>query len=206
MWGEEGFALVQKLCGKQDTQSRCSGTTQRNGAGRKVGGGFWMRGTHVFPRLIHVDVWQKPPQYYKVIILQLKQINFLKRVRVVTRGKWWSQGRDVKSGSTNDCLQVIGKNLGGKGEEEVEEMRLTNENYCLRIKKGWYLKCTWKDQWFDWGGFSTPWMGLEETKVKSDTFVVMVETEVKKFSLMPSLFSVEIQIKTIIRNLSHLSD
>ena len=29
-------------------------------------------GAHVHPWLIHVDVWQKPPQYCKVIILQLK--------------------------------------------------------------------------------------------------------------------------------------
>ena len=29
-------------------------------------------GTHVHLWLIHVDVWQKPPQYCKVIILQLK--------------------------------------------------------------------------------------------------------------------------------------
>ena len=29
-------------------------------------------GTHVHPWLIHVDVWQKPSQYCKVIILQLK--------------------------------------------------------------------------------------------------------------------------------------
>jgi len=29
-------------------------------------------GTHVHPWLIHVDVWQKPPQYCKVISLQLK--------------------------------------------------------------------------------------------------------------------------------------
>ena len=40
-------------------------------------------GTHVHPRLIHVSVWQKPPQYCKVISLQLKffnnkQINHLK--------------------------------------------------------------------------------------------------------------------------------
>ena len=33
-------------------------------------GGFRMVGTHVQPWLIHVDVWQKPPQYCKVIILQ----------------------------------------------------------------------------------------------------------------------------------------
>ena len=31
--------------------------------------------THVHPWLIHVDVWQKTPQYCKEITLQLKQIN-----------------------------------------------------------------------------------------------------------------------------------
>ena len=36
------------------------------GSGREV----WDGGTHA--RLIHVDVWQKPPQYCKVISLQLK--------------------------------------------------------------------------------------------------------------------------------------
>ena len=38
-------------------------------------GGRWgvqAGGTHVRPWLIHVDVWQKPSQYCKVIILQLK--------------------------------------------------------------------------------------------------------------------------------------
>ena len=29
-------------------------------------------GTHVYPWLIHVDVWQKPTQFCKSIILQLK--------------------------------------------------------------------------------------------------------------------------------------
>ena len=29
-------------------------------------------GTHVHPWLIHVNVWQKPPPYCKVISLQLK--------------------------------------------------------------------------------------------------------------------------------------
>ena len=50
------------------------------GMGRGVrweGGSGW--GTHVHPWLIHVHVWQKPPQYCKVISLQLKLINFLKR-------------------------------------------------------------------------------------------------------------------------------
>ena len=34
--------------------------------------GFWDRRTHVHPWLTHVDVWQKPTQYCKVISLQLK--------------------------------------------------------------------------------------------------------------------------------------
>ena len=35
---------------------------------------FMLRGggPHVHPWLIHIDVWQKPPQYCKVITLQLK--------------------------------------------------------------------------------------------------------------------------------------
>ena len=42
-------------------------------------GGRWEGGsgcgTHVNPWLIHVNVWQKPLQYCKVIILQLIKIN-----------------------------------------------------------------------------------------------------------------------------------
>ena len=41
--------------------------------GRQERGSRW--GTHVNPWLIHVNVWQKPLQYYKVISLQLIQIN-----------------------------------------------------------------------------------------------------------------------------------
>ena len=37
------------------------------------------RGTHVNPWLIHVNVWQKPVQYCKVISLQLIKINRKKR-------------------------------------------------------------------------------------------------------------------------------
>ena len=37
-----------------------------------VGGKFKKEGTYIHLWLIHVDVWQKPTQYCKVIILQLK--------------------------------------------------------------------------------------------------------------------------------------
>ena len=42
-------------------QGWCTGMTQRDGMGREGGSGW---GTHVNPWLIHVNVWQKPPQYY----------------------------------------------------------------------------------------------------------------------------------------------
>ena len=41
--------------------------------GRREGGLGW--GMHVHPWLIHVNVWQKPLQYCKVISLQLIKIN-----------------------------------------------------------------------------------------------------------------------------------
>ena len=36
-------------------------------------------GTHVNPWLIHVNVWQKPLQYYKAISLQIIKINEKKK-------------------------------------------------------------------------------------------------------------------------------
>ena len=42
------------------------------GGGREAGSGW---GAHVNTWLIHVNVWQKPPQYCKVISLQLIKIN-----------------------------------------------------------------------------------------------------------------------------------
>ena len=59
-----------------------TGVTQRDGMGREVGGGWetgW--GTHVNPWLIHVNVWQKPLQYCKVISLQLIKIIGGKKVK-----------------------------------------------------------------------------------------------------------------------------
>ena len=40
--------------------------------GRAVGRGYKKEGTYVCLWLIHVGVWQKPSQYCKVIVLQLK--------------------------------------------------------------------------------------------------------------------------------------
>ena len=52
----------------------CTGKTQRDQVQREVGGGIY-----VTPWLIHVNVWQKPLQYCKVISLQLIKINGKKK-------------------------------------------------------------------------------------------------------------------------------
>ena len=59
-------------------QGWCAGKTQRDGMEREAGGGSgW--GTHVNPWLIHVNAWQKPLQYCKVISLQRTKINGKKK-------------------------------------------------------------------------------------------------------------------------------
>ena len=57
-------------------QGWCTGMTQRDRMEREGGSGW---GTHVNPWLIHVNVWQKPLQYGKVISLQLIKINGKKK-------------------------------------------------------------------------------------------------------------------------------
>ena len=42
---------------------------------REVGGMFKREGTYVYLGLIHTDVWQKPTQHCKAIILQFKKEN-----------------------------------------------------------------------------------------------------------------------------------
>ena len=63
-------------CSMHETGLKASALGQPRGMGW---GGRWEGvqdgGTHVHPWLIHADVWQKPPQYCKVIRLQLKKIN-----------------------------------------------------------------------------------------------------------------------------------
>ena len=74
---------------KQITSPGCMRQVLRAGAlgrprgmgwgGRWEGGSGW--GTHVNPWLIHVNVWQKPLQYCKVISLQLIKINEKKKIK-----------------------------------------------------------------------------------------------------------------------------
>ena len=63
---------------KQGTQSQFSGTTWRDMVGREVVEGFGKGGTHVYPWLIHVDVWQKPSQYCNYPPIKINKIFFFK--------------------------------------------------------------------------------------------------------------------------------
>ena len=47
--------------------------------GWEVGGRFETEGISVCVWLIHIDVWQKPTEHCKAIILQLKINNFFKK-------------------------------------------------------------------------------------------------------------------------------
>ena len=66
-------------------ETSARGTGKTGWRGRWEGGSGW--GIHVNPWLIHVDVWQKPLQYCKVISLQLIKINGgKKRKKIISLG------------------------------------------------------------------------------------------------------------------------
>ena len=62
--------VTQEKITKFDNPFKC---TLMGWGGRQEGRSGW--GTHVNPWLIHVNVWQNPLQYCKVISLQLTKIN-----------------------------------------------------------------------------------------------------------------------------------
>ena len=61
-------------------QGWCTGKTQRDGMGREAGGGIGM-GNTCKSMADHVNVWQKPLQYCKVISHQLIKINGKKQLK-----------------------------------------------------------------------------------------------------------------------------
>ena len=84
--------------------------------GREVGGKFKRKGTYVYLWLIHVDVWQKPTQYYKAMILQLKINEFNYKQRLTTSS----------SKATREVTQI----------DEVVSwgLELTKEGVCTPIR------------------------------------------------------------------------
>ena len=76
------------------------------------GGSGW--GTHVNPWLIHVNVWQKPLQYCKVISLQLIKINGKKNLdrdnwdNLVTENEVTAMAKDPSVNGSALCNQATG--------------------------------------------------------------------------------------------------
>ena len=85
LWEKARVGCSERTALKQvfetSAQGWCTGKTQRDGMERKAGEGIGMV-MHVNSWLIHVDVWQKPLQYCKVISLQLIKINGKKKDRL----------------------------------------------------------------------------------------------------------------------------
>ena len=65
--GQTGLVLCDNLEGGGGEEGGGEGAGEEDG-----GRGVWMGGHMYVLWPIHVDVWQKSPQYCKVIILQLK--------------------------------------------------------------------------------------------------------------------------------------
>ena len=59
-------------------------TTWKGGMGGEVGGRFRREGIYVYLWLIHADVCQKPTQFCKAIILQLKNKFKTKKIPAFT--------------------------------------------------------------------------------------------------------------------------
>ena len=70
------------------SSTKCSVTNQRGGMGWKMGRVLRREGTCVYLWLIHVDVWQKPTQYYKAIVLQLKKTQTWQLNNMLLNNQW----------------------------------------------------------------------------------------------------------------------
>ena len=76
----------------------------------RIGGRFKREGTYVHLWLIHVVVWQKPIQYCKASILQLK-INFKKLKVAGDGGRIHSMTKDSTSKAISDQDDGTGKTM-----------------------------------------------------------------------------------------------
>ena len=67
-----------------------------------------MEGTCVYLWLIHVDIWQKPMQHCKAIILQLKVNNFFKKEIYPYQDEEVKVKVSVRCSVTSESLQFYG--------------------------------------------------------------------------------------------------
>ena len=74
-----------------------------------MGGTFKREGIYVYLWLIHADMWQRPTQYCKAIILKLKINTFLKKGNYAIKGK----GNQLGEMST-----VLQRNVDGLAQND----------------------------------------------------------------------------------------
>ena len=106
----------------------------------RVVGGWFRRGTHVHTWLIHVDVWQKPPQYGIVISPQLKEVNYFFLIKKKKKGD-----RDPP---------------GGESRASGEFLR-EKERHCVHIMKG-SIQCIRKSMMQETGELQEAFLNREE--------------------------------------------
>ena len=81
-WDKHGPSRGWQLPGVRPasvTQPQWEKLADVSGPDGVVGREVWKEGAYVYPRLIHVEVWQKPTKHCKAIILQLKINSFFKK-------------------------------------------------------------------------------------------------------------------------------
>ena len=84
----------------------------------EVGRRFKRKGTYVYLWVIHVDVWQKPTQHYKAIILQLK-INKLKKK---TESELLVGNKELKlCGSHGSCSKGFKEEEGTASKQHIRQ-------------------------------------------------------------------------------------
>ena len=71
---------------RQGAKGWCTGMTLRDGLGREEGGRVRM-GNTCTPMADSCNVWQKPPQYCKVVSLQLNFLKKEKKKKEIVLGK-----------------------------------------------------------------------------------------------------------------------
>ena len=101
---------AQAGCMRQVLRAGALGRPRGMGwGGRQEGGSGW--GAHVDPWLIHVNVWQKPLQYCKVISLQLIKINEKqsKQTNKKDEEALYSQQKKTRSDFGSDHELLLGK-------------------------------------------------------------------------------------------------
>ena len=87
-----------------------------------VGDGFKREGTYVYLWLIHVNIWQKPTQYCKPIILQLNIKIAKNNKKIKNKIKYGTNESIYKTETDSHREQTCGcQGRGGQKKEELEK-------------------------------------------------------------------------------------